>query len=174
MSDNIANSERENIDWVVPAEIPFEHLKAKDLEECLYWLFDAMGAKDLEWRIGGIGGGASDGGRDLEAHFYLPSEASDEDHQVWWVECKGRAKTVEPDEVKSAANNALAYDHIDHLLIATNSQFSNPTIDWVKEWQKKHPRPKVHLWDHAELERRLSRHPDVVSRLFSSALSLRV
>jgi hypothetical protein len=51
--------------WLLPAEIPFADLKARDLEECVYWLLDAMGAKDLEWRLGGAGGGAADGGRDL-------------------------------------------------------------------------------------------------------------
>src|SRR5260370_5693519 len=58
--------------WVLPASIPFADLKRRDLEECIYWLFDAMGAKDLEWRTGGSGGGAPDGGRDLEATFYTP------------------------------------------------------------------------------------------------------
>jgi len=47
---------------VLPAAIPFTTLKRNDLEECVFWLLDAMGAKDLEWRLGGIGGGASDGG----------------------------------------------------------------------------------------------------------------
>ncbi|WP_186157263.1 hypothetical protein [Burkholderia gladioli] len=64
--------ENENHNWVLPAAIPFEKLKSKDLEECVYWLLDAMGAKDLEWRTGGTGGGAADGGRDLEAHFFEP------------------------------------------------------------------------------------------------------
>ena len=64
------NSEK----WILPAAIPFVDLKSKDLEECVYWLLDAMGAKDLEWRIGGTGAGTSDGGRDLEAHFYIPNE----------------------------------------------------------------------------------------------------
>src|SRR5216683_5447637 len=57
-------------------------------------------------------------------------------------------------------------------VIATNTQFSNPTRDWVKGWQPRHVRPTVKLWDHAQLERLLSRHPDVVLRLFSEALSL--
>jgi hypothetical protein len=52
-------------DWVIPAHIPFEKLKKKDLEECVYWLLDGMGARDLAWRKGGTGHGASDGGRDL-------------------------------------------------------------------------------------------------------------
>ncbi|VVD30885.1 restriction endonuclease [Paraburkholderia dioscoreae] len=162
-----------NHDWVLPAAIPFADLKGKDLEECVYWLLDAMGAKDLEWRIGGSGGGAADGGRDLEAHFFEPDGEGEIRQQRWWIECKGRTGTVESHEVKAAVNNALAYDGLDRLIIATNTQYSNPTLDWVKEWQKKHPSPKVQLWDQAHLERYLSRHPDVVLRLFSEALSMR-
>lgn len=159
-------------EWVLPASIPFADLKLRDLEECVYWLLDAMGAKDLEWRIGGTGQGASDGGRDLEAHFYTPTADGEIESQKWWIECKGRAGTVESNEVKSAVNNALAISNLDYVVIATNTQFSNPTRDWVKQWQSAHPRPKVKLWDHAQLERYLSRHPDVVLRLFSEALSL--
>lgn len=166
-------SERDvNKEWVLPASIPFADLKARDLEECVYWLLDAMGAKDLEWRTGGSGGGAADGGRDLEAHFYAPSMDDELQRQKWWIECKGRAGTVEPEEVKSAANNALGIEGLDYLVIATNTQFSNPTRDWVKQWQQKHPRPLIRLWDHSQLERFLSRHPEVVLRLFSEALSL--
>jgi hypothetical protein len=138
----------------------------------VYWLFDAMGAKDLEWRTGGSSGGASDGGRDLEARFYTPGADSEIESQLWWIECKGRKGTVEADEVKSAIVNAAAKNGLDYIVIVTNTQFSNPTRDWVKEWQAKYIRPKVKLWDHAHLERLLSRHPDVVLRLFSEALSL--
>lgn len=159
-------------EWILPAAIPFEDLKAKGLEECVYWLLDAMGAKDLEWRVGGTGGGAPDGGRDLEAHLYSPDEDGEISEQRWWVECKGRTGTVEKSEVQEAVNNALAYDGLDRLVIATNTQFSNPTIDWVKEWQKKFAKPTVYLWDKAHLERYLSRHPEVVLRLFSEALSI--
>jgi hypothetical protein len=62
-------------DRVLPEYIPFANLKGKDLEECVYWLLDAMGGQGLEWRIGGSGGGAVDRGHDLEAHFF---EADDE------------------------------------------------------------------------------------------------
>jgi hypothetical protein len=164
-------SDKNDKEWVLPASIPFADLKRRDLEECVYWLLDAMGAKDLEWRTGGSGDGAADGGRDLEAHFYTPGADGEIESQKWWIECKGRAGTVESSEVKSAVNNALAIDGLDYVVIATNTQFSNPTRDWIKEWQLKHPRPKVKLWDHSQLERYLSRHPDVVLRLFSEALS---
>lgn len=159
-------------EWVLPASIPFDGLKGRDLEECVFWLLDAMGAKDLEWRTGGSGGGAADGGRDLEAHFYTPGADGELEAQKWWIECKGRKGTVEPNEVKSAVNNALAIAGLDYVVIATNTQFSNPTRDWVKDWQAKHPRPKVKLWDRSQLERYLSRHPAVVLRLFSEALSV--
>jgi hypothetical protein len=159
-------------EWVLPASIPFSDLKRNDLEECVYWLLDAMGAKDLEWRSGGSGQGAPDGGRDLEAHFYTPTADGELEGRKWWIECKGRTGTVESDEVKSAVNNALAMSDLDYIVIATNTRFSNPTRDWVKRWQLSHSKPRVKLWDHAQLERYLSRHPDVVLRLFSEALSL--
>ena len=165
-------SAEENNEWVLPAEIPFSDLKRKDLEECVYWLLDAMGAKDLEWRTGGSGEGAADGGRDLEARFFTPGEDGELVSQKWWIECKGRKGTVEPSEVRAAVNNALAFEGLDYIIITTNTQFSNPTREWVKEWQRKYPKPKVQLWDKAQLERYLSRHPDVVLRLFSQALSL--
>ncbi len=61
----------------IPTEIPWQDLKGKDLEELLYWLFDAMGAKELEWRIGGSGSGTSDQGRDLELSFYVSTPDGD-------------------------------------------------------------------------------------------------
>lgn len=158
-------------EWVLPASIPFEDLKRRDLEECVYWLLDAMGAKDLEWRVGGTGDGAADGGRDLEANFYTPGVDGETEAQKWWIECKGRTGTVEASEVKSAVTNGQAIEGLDCLVIATNTQFSNPIRDWVKKWQEKYPRPRIKLWDHSQLERYLSRHPDVVLRLFSQALS---
>jgi hypothetical protein len=160
------------VEWVLPAAIPFSELKGRDLEECVYWLFDALGAKDLKWRTGGTGGGAADGGRDLEAHFCTPSVDDELEPKIWWIECKGRSGTVEKSEVQEAVNNSTAKDNLDYLVIATDTQFSNPTRDWVKEWQTTHKRPKVKLWDSEHLERMLSKHPSVVVRLFSDALSI--
>jgi len=67
-------------------------------------------------------------------------------------------------------NVALRND-IDVLVIATNTQFSNPTHDEVRAWQKSNPRPRVWLWQREALERQIVRYPSVVARLFSSALS---
>lgn len=156
--------------WILPTAIPFADLKARDLEQCVYWLFDALGAKDLEWRTGGSGGGAADGGRDLEATFFVPAPDGEMEAERWWIECKGRRDTLETQAVKNAVVNA-APAGLAILVIVTNTTFSNPTRDWVNRWQAANPRPRIKLWDRDVLERQLSRHPSVVLRLFAEALS---
>lgn len=165
-------SKDEEPEWVVPARIPFAALKENDLEQCVYWLLDAMGAKDLDWRKGSETGGAADGGRDLEATFYHPDEGGALVAKKWWVECKGRADTVARSDVQGAAVNAMARTDVDTLVVATNTTFTNPTRDWVETWNSNRPRPKIQLWDKVTLERHLSRQPTVVLRLFGEALSL--
>jgi hypothetical protein len=156
---------------VLPSQIPWNEIKGKDLEELLYWLFDSMGAKELEWRIGGKGCGTSDQGRDLELSFYVSSPDGDLVQQKWWVEAKGRTGTVESGEVRLAVINAAGKTDVDVIVIATNQTFSNPVRDWVKEWQRDHVRPKVKLWERTELENLCSKHPIAVIRLFAKALS---
>lgn len=151
--------------------MPWETLKGKQLEECVYWLLDAMGAKDLQWRVGGAGEGAADQGRDLEASFYSADPDGEMRRQDWWVEAKGRKTTVEKEAVINAATNALTASEADVLILVTNTRFSNPTLDWVAQWNKKQPKPKVRLWDRTALERHLGTHPQVVARIFPAALS---
>jgi hypothetical protein len=158
-------------DLILPTQIPWGKLKGKDLEECLYWLIDSIGGKDLEWRLGGEGGGAPDQGRDLEAYFHMHEPDGEISRKKWWIEAKGRASTVEPAAVKEAILNATGKEDLDVLVIATNTTFSNPTRDWVKEWQKNHFKPIIRLWDKHNLERLLCQHPEVVIRLFVNALT---
>lgn len=157
--------------FVLPTKIPWGALKAKELEECIYWLLDCMGARDLQWRVGGAGAGAADQGRDLEATFYSSDPTGEVVRQQWWVEAKGRGSTVEKRAVMDAAHNAAAKAHVEIVLVVTNTRFTNPTIDWVRDWNDGHVRPKVRLWDCSTLERHLSANPSVVARFFSQALS---
>lgn len=156
---------------IVPERIPWSDLTGKDLEECVFWLLDEIGAKDLEWRVGGVNQGGTDEGRDLECVFYMAGPDSELLRQKWCVETKGRKRTVEPAAVKNAVLNVQNTQEVDVLLIVTNSQFSNPTRDWIKEWMKAHQRPTIRLWDNNDLERLVSRHPGAVVRLFADALS---
>lgn len=156
---------------ILPSEIPWADIKGSSLEELLYWLFESMGAKELEWRIGGKGAGTSDQGRDLELVFFTPSPDGTLSKQVWWVEAKGRSGTVEPSAVRDAVLNAAGKADVEVLVVATNSNFSNPTRDWVKEWQRTNRRPVVKLWERTELENLCSKNPLAVVRLYSKALS---
>ena len=169
---SVAQSERMPRELVLPSEIPWSDLRGRDLEECVYWLIHCLGGKGLEWRQGGTGGGAADGGRDLEAQFLVPGPDGEIGRQRWWVEVKGRTTTVEPSAVKEAVLNASGRAGLDVLIVATNSVFSNPTRDWLAFQQDKAQRPVVKLWDRHHLEKLLCEHPEVVIRLFSRALSL--
>jgi hypothetical protein len=156
---------------ILPSEIPWESLHAKDFEECLYWLFDAMGTRDLEWRVGGTGDGAADGGRDLELTFAIPTPDGDVINERWWIEAKGRKKTVERRAVQESVLNCAGRGEVDVIVICTNSLFSNPTVDWVKQWQLSHARPRVRLWDRNRLEALFSKYPQAAIRLFPDALT---
>lgn len=157
---------------VVPSEIPWKDLTGNALEEALYWLVHSMGGKDLEWRQGSSGSGAADGGRDLSARFHVPTPDGQMRQETWWFEAKGRSKTVEPAAVKAAVVNAAGRNDIDVLVVATNVVFSNPTHDWIANWQASHPRPIVRLWSRHDLERQFCERPEVVIRLFAKALSV--
>jgi len=156
---------------VVPSRIPWDSISSKELEEFLFWLIDAMGGKDLVWRIGSSGSGSADGGRDLEAVFYVTKPDDEVVKEKWWFEVKKRTKTVSPSVVKDAVINATAVEGLDCLVIATNSRFSNPTRDWISDWSKLNHTFKVRLWDREKLEKLCSDHPQVVSRLFQGALT---
>ncbi len=156
---------------VVPTTVPWKTLKGRDLEECLYWLVDDLGGKELQWRTGTTGESSADQGRDLEALFYPLSPTSEPIRQRWWFEAKGRDKVVEARAIHNSLARILNRDDVDVMVIATNSAFSNPTRDWVTEWQEQHPRPRVYLWDLHDLERLVSQHPAVVLRLFPKSLT---
>lgn len=156
---------------VLPTEIPWERLKGHDLEETIYWLLDALGARDLEWRRGGKGAGAADQGRDLQATFQVPTPEGEFRAQRWWIEAKGRKSSVERSAVQKAVSDAEVQSGVDVLVVVTNGSFTNPVRDWVNDWNAQHRRPEVKLWDRDTLERQLTRHPSVVARLFAKALS---
>lgn len=161
---------RKTAEVMIPSAIPWDKLVGKDLEECVYWLTDAMGGKDLEWRLGGSGQGAADQGRDLQATFYGHTPEGDLQRELWWIEAKGRKSTVPPSEVKKSIHHVAGIAEVDVLTLVTNTHFSNPTKDWVREWQAAHPRPRIHLWEREKLEKLLSERPEVVVRLFAEAL----
>ncbi|GAT69007.1 hypothetical protein PS9374_04672 [Planomonospora sphaerica] len=136
----------------------------------MFSLLSSMGAVDLAWRKGGVGGGAADGGRDLEAKFPRSTPDGDFELESWWIESKGREGSVEADAVKSAIINASGYQDVDVIVIVTNTQFTNPTRDWVSEWSRTHPRPRIRLWDRPRLQILIEKHPLAAARIMPSIL----
>jgi hypothetical protein len=157
---------------VIPSEIPWPELRGEALEELVYWLCDSIGAVDLFWRAGSASGTSRDRGRDIEATFHVEEPGGGFRSEHWWVQVKGRSRTVEPQTVKEALVDAQGNADVAVLVIATNSRFSNDTRDWVSEFQRKNPRPVIKLWDRSQLERMVVRHPSVVARIAPQALSL--
>lgn len=155
---------------IVPTLIPWADIKGEVLEELLYWLLEEYGLRDLRWRRGGSTTNAGDGGRDIEGVRYGTGTRSFK-RERWWIEAKGRLTTVEKSAVQEAVHNATGLPDVDVLVIATNTQFSNPTQDWVRDWQRRHKKPRVWLWARENLEALMSEHPSAVARLFSEALS---
>jgi hypothetical protein len=60
----------------------------------------------------------------LELSIYSSTPDGEIVKQRWWVEAKGRNKTVGPRDVKSAVLNAAGKNTIDVMVIATNAAFS--------------------------------------------------
>lgn len=159
-------------DWVIADDLPLEELRSHDFEECIYWILDAMKADDLAWRKGSAGKhGTADGGRDLEAKFVIPMPSAGVREEHWWIDAKGRTGTLEKSEVQKVVLNAQSEDDLDVFVVATNTTFSNPTRDWVKDFQKKNRVPRIELWDGDDIRRLLTKFPTVVARLFTKALS---
>lgn len=155
----------------IPTGIDYSKLTARDLEECTYWILHSFNPSNLDWRLGGKGSGAADGGRDIEASFTTTHPDNDVEIVKWWIECKGRASTINPSDVKEVVLNAQARIDVDILVIVTNSTFSNNTKDWIINFQKTHPRPKVKLWDCSHLERIISSNAILMHRINSGVLS---
>ena len=155
----------------VTTTVVWESVVGAQLEELLYGLLEELGADELVWRAGTTSGvTASDGGRDLQAVFDQPTPDGDLDRTRWWIEAKGRTGTVSKDEVITGVMNAAGRVDLDYYVFCTNSRFSNPTRDWVEEWQKSHPRPKIRLWDRDRLASMVRQHPTVAARVLPEAL----
>jgi hypothetical protein len=155
---------------VVPSEIPWAQLTSQALEELLFWLSIELGGRDVQWRTGS-GGPSADGGRDVEATFHVTERDGTLTPRRWWIQAKGRSGTVEAMAVKEAVITASGFADVETVVIATNSAFSNPTRDWVAEFNRGHDRPTAVLWDRNDLESMVVAHPSVLLRVAPEALA---
>ena len=92
-------------------------LTPSDFEKLIFFLLDDMGFKNLEWRKGGEGISATDGGRDLEAAYARIGPDDTLTFEEWWIEVKYRSQTLQPHTVQRAVLNAAGRPAVDVFAI---------------------------------------------------------
>ena len=151
-------------------QLDFSEITPVEFEKLVFHLLDEMGFSNLIWRKGGDGNSATDGGRDLEATYWtvLPTASKEE---KYWFEVKYRKNQLEKSQVQSTILNAAGNSTKDNVVIITNSTISNPTLDWVGEFQNTHKKPSISLWQGHDLELLLRKNPRTLARFLPSSLA---
>lgn len=150
--------------------LDFSEINPVDFENLAFHLLDEMGFSNLIWRKGGEGNSATDGGRDLEGTYWtvLPAVSKEE---KYWFEVKYRTNQLEKTQVQSTVLNAAGNNSKDNVVIITNKTISNPTLDWIKEFQVTNKRPAVTVWQGHDLELLLRKNPRTLARFLPSSLA---
>lgn len=150
-------------------DLDFSKINPVDFENLIFHLLDEMGFSNLIWRKGGEGNSATDGGRDLEGTFWtvLPTVSTEE---KYWFEVKYRKNQLEKTQVQSAVINAAGNNSKDFIVIITNKTVSNPTLDWIKDFQNSNKRPRVTIWQGHDLEILLRKNPRTLAKFLPSSL----
>lgn len=159
----------DNTDFLLEP-LQFADMDPVEFERLIFYLMSEMGFKDIVWRKGGEGNSATDGGRDLEARYwnFTPLGTVEENY---WIEVKYRKRQLEKSVVHDVILNSQANKNIDHLIIVTNSTISNPTLDWIKNFQEKHERPLITIWQGHDLELLLRENPRTLAQFFSKIIA---
>ncbi len=151
---------------------PIDNLRPDNFEKLAFYLLDDMGFKNLEWRKGGEGVSATDGGRDLSGKYAKVEPDDSIVIENWWIEVKHRSNTLKKSTVQSIVLNSAARKDVDVFAIFTNNVISNSTLDWIKEFQNTHSKPRIVVWQKHDIERILRKYPKTTSMFFPESLTL--
>ncbi|MBU6954548.1 restriction endonuclease [Hahella sp. HN01] len=163
------STELKDIDFL-QEKLDFSNTTPEDFERLVFHLLDEMGFSNLSWRKGGEGNSATDGGRDLEATFWTvkPIYSAEE---KYWFEVKYRKKQLAKSNVQKTVLNAAGHRSKDNLVIITNGTVSNPTLDWVKQFQESHKEICISIWQGHDLELLLRKNPRTLARFVPASLA---
>lgn len=150
----------------------WELLNPEEFENLVFFLLDDMGFKNLEWRKGGKGTSAVDGGRDLEATYAKLEPDDTLSIEKWWIEVKYRRQTLATDSIQKSVLNASGRQTVDVFAIVTSNVVSNKATDWIKEFQSQQKRPKIIIWQRHDIERIMRKYPRTVAKFFPGSLSI--
>lgn len=156
---------------ILTDRIDFSELQPADFESFIFHLLDEMGFTNLLWRKGGDGNSATDSGRDLEATYWRVEPASSVE-QKYWFEVKYRSGSVPRAQVQKAILDASGRSDVDHVVLVSNSTVTNPTLNWIKDFRQKHPRPAISIWQGHDLELLTRKNPRTLAQFLPSVVSL--
>jgi hypothetical protein len=109
------------------------------------------------------------GGRDIVGE-YLVSVLGNIEHLKYLVQCKRITSrtSLAVSDLRSVKDWMDANDDYHRALIITPSNVTPDTRDWIEGINQK-SKYKMQVWDKAELEIRLSKHPELLKEYFKTA-----
>lgn len=131
-----------------------DHLNETEFEQFCYDLLAELGFVNINWRKGtGLSSSPSDRGRDIECQLLHKGVDGKQYFETWFVECKHYKQGVPPDKIQGAISWAGS-ERPDKLLIIASNFLSNPTKDYLTDYQRNNnPRFKIHYWERPDIER---------------------
>jgi len=131
-----------------------DHLGPGDFERFCCDLLCELGFKNVDWQKGtGLEASPSDRGRDIQCQVGQVDPDGSEHMRTWFVECKHHVKGVPPSHIQAALSWATA-EQPDTLLIIASNFLSNPTKDYLRDYERENkPRFKIKVWERPDLER---------------------
>lgn len=128
-------------------------LSDTEFENFCFNILQSLDFVNLSWRKGtGLTSSPSDQGRDIQGELLRKDVDGSEHHEKWFVECKHYVKGVPPDKIQGAISWANA-ERPDVLLIVVSNFLSNPTKNYLDDYQKQNKPPyRIKVWELKDLE----------------------
>jgi hypothetical protein len=141
--------------------LPFSELSPAQFERLCLWLVESEGFDRPQY----VGEQGSDGGRDIVAY-----KASQSGGELWYFQCK-RYKRITSFDLKSEVDKInrlstrLPKKRPIGIIFVVSSPVPAATRDAISDYCDSQ-RYKHEFWAHAELDRRVKRHSDIVDEFF--------
>lgn len=128
-------------------------LDETEFENFCFDLLQSLDFVNLSWRKGtGLTSSPSDQGRDIQGDLLIKEIDGKQHHQKWFIECKHYVKGVPPDKIQGAISWANS-KRPDVLLIVVSNFLSNPTKNYLEDYQKNNNPPyRIKIWELKDLE----------------------
>jgi hypothetical protein len=133
--------------------LSFDTLTPTGFEEFCYDLLRSLEFTNLNWRKGtALESSPADQGRDIEGILLKRDVDNQLIEEKWAVECKHYKQGVSPDKIQSAIAWAVA-ERPDVLLIIASGFLSNPTKNYLRDYEAKNRPPfRIKVWEAKQLD----------------------